>query len=239
MASDHFSPSQVVESVNRGLERGLRTFGVDVRSILCSIRGMAGWSRKVVQLCKEYRDRGVVAMDIAGDTHGVVDTSQEDVEAFQLAFQLGIHRTVHAGEDGPADQVKFALQQLYAERIGHGYRVVEDDAIYRRCLDSRIHLEACPHSSLLTGAVTDRGMKHPIVRYAEDEANFSINRDDPTLIQKTLDDDYALLRDMGLTEVHFARANFNAARSAFLPHEEKRVLLQKLKQIYGVEDSTQ
>ncbi|GFS94933.1 adenosine deaminase [Nephila pilipes] len=235
MASEDFPPSKVVESVNRGLERGRRAFGIDVRSILCSIRGRPGWSREVVQLCREYQDSGVVAIDIAGDANGVVDTSVEDVEAFQVAYQLGIHRTVHAGEDGPADQVKFALDQLHAERIGHGYHVVENDALYRRCLDSRVHLESCPHSSLLTGAVMNLRTKHPIVRYAEDGANFSINRDDPTLIQKTLDDDYALLRSMGLSDVHFARANFNAAHSAFLPAEEKNELLQKLRRVYGAE----
>ncbi|GBM80389.1 Adenosine deaminase [Araneus ventricosus] len=151
-----------------------------------------------------------------------------------LAYRLGVHRTVHAGEDGPADQVRFALEQLFAERIGHGYHVVEDDALYHRCLDMDVHFEACPNSSLLTGAVKDRTVKHPIVRYAEDGANFSINRDDSALIQKTLDDDYELLRSLGLNDLHFARANFNAARSAFLPDDEKQTLIDKLMNVYGV-----
>ncbi|CAL1283546.1 unnamed protein product [Larinioides sclopetarius] len=234
LSADGFPPEKVVECVNRGLQKGCDRFGVDIRSILCSIRGRPAWSKEVVELCQKYRDDGIVAMDIAGDNEGVVDTSEEDVEAFQLAYRLGIHRTVHAGEDGPADQVRFALEHLFAERIGHGYHVVEDDALYRRCLDMDVHFEACPNSSLLTGAVMDRTIKHPIVRFAEDRANFSINRDDSALIQKTLDDDYELLRSFGLTDLHFARANFNAARSAFLPDDEKQALIDKLMNVYGV-----
>ncbi|KAF8778300.1 Adenosine deaminase like protein [Argiope bruennichi] len=167
LATEGFPPERVVECVNRGLKNGCERFGVDIRSILCSIRGN------------------------------------------QSAYRLGIHRTVHAGEDGPADQVRFALEHLFAERIGHGYHVMEDEALYRRCLDMDVHFEACPHSSLLTGAVTDRTIKHPIVRYAEDRANFSINRDDSTLIQKTLEDEYEMLRGFGLSDLHFARAVSN------------------------------
>ncbi|KAF8778299.1 Adenosine deaminase like protein [Argiope bruennichi] len=234
LSAEGFPPEKVVECINRGLKNGCERFGVDIRSILCSIRGKPGWSKEVVELCQKYRDERVIAMDIAGDTNAVTNTSEEDVEAFQSAYRLGIHRTVHAGEDGPADQVRFALEHLFAERIGHGYHVVDDDALYRRCLDMDVHFEACPHSSLLTGSVTDRTAKHPIVRFAEDRANFSINRDDSTLIQKTLDDDYELLRSFGLNDLHFARANFNAARSAFLPDDEKQTLIDKLMNVYGV-----
>ena len=46
-----------------------------------------------------------------------------------------------------------ALDVLGAERIGHGYRVLEDETIYRRCLQQRVHFECCPTSSLMTGSV--------------------------------------------------------------------------------------
>jgi len=228
------SPSDVVECVNRGLSKGSAAFGVKVRSILCGIRGRTGWTEEVVKLCNEYRYQGVVAVDVAGADANTNDTTAEEAAAFKLAASMGLHRTVHAGEDGPAVQVKFAIEEMLAERIGHGYHVVDDPQIYSDCLKAGVHFETCPHSSLLTGAVDKSCSKHPIVRFAEDEANFSINRDDPTLMQGNLDDNYKLLRTFGLSEAHFTRANFNAARSSFLPTDEKKQLINHLKLVYGV-----
>ena len=52
---------------------------------------------------------------------------------------------------------------MKAERIGHGYRVLEDEFIYQHCLDKAVHFECCPTSSILTGSVSLDGEKsHPI-----------------------------------------------------------------------------
>lgn len=58
-----------------------------------------------------------------------------------------------------------AVDLYHAERIGHGYHVVDSDAAYKLCMDRGIHFECCPYSSLLTGAVSLKTRKqHPIVR---------------------------------------------------------------------------
>ena len=92
-------------------------------------------------------------------------------ETFSRARDLGIRRTAHAGEAGPAQSVIQALDELHAERIGHGYHSVDDAKVYRRVLEDGVHLEACPTSSLVTGAVgLDRaytGEGHPIVRWGQ------------------------------------------------------------------------
>ncbi|XP_035207554.1 adenosine deaminase-like [Stegodyphus dumicola] len=230
------SPSDVVEHVNKGLSRGCEKFGIKVRSILCCIRGRSEWSEDVLRLCAEYKNDGVVGIDIAGDAEANTHTSDKDIAIFKKAASMSIHRTAHAGEDGPASQVKFSLEELLVERIGHGYHVVDDPEIYSQCLKSGVHFETCPLSSILTGAVSlNDDTKHPIVRFAEDGANFSISRDDPTLIQRSLDDDYEFLRCLGLEEKHFIKANFNAARSSFLPEEEKKDLLEQLRIAYNIQ----
>lgn len=55
---------------------------------------------------------------------------------------------------------------MRAERIGHGYHVVDDDAIYKHARNKGIHFECCPYSSYFTGSVPLGTPKHPIVRYA-------------------------------------------------------------------------
>ena len=76
------------------------------------------------------------------------------------------------------------------------------------CIRKNIHFECCPHSSILTGSVvsTYNNGKHPIVTFAEDNVNFSISKDDTTVIGVSLDEEYLLLNSFGLTEVHIIRA---------------------------------
>ena len=59
----------------------------------------------------------------------------------QRAREAGLHVTVHAGESGPAEHVKQAIEVLHAERIGHGYRTVEDPKVYNLARRSGIHFE--------------------------------------------------------------------------------------------------
>ena len=90
---------------------------------------------------------------------------------------------------------------LAAERIGHGYRVLDDENIYRECLERNVHFECCPTSSILTGSVAlDLQKGHPILQFAKDGASFSISTDDPTVTNTQLSDEYALLSKWGLTE---------------------------------------
>ena len=51
------------------------------------------------------------------------------MDIFKEAKQAGLHVTIHAGEWGPAENVRDAIENLGAERIGHGVRVMEDETV--------------------------------------------------------------------------------------------------------------
>ncbi len=167
------------------------------------------WSEEVVKLAQEYRDKGVVGIDIAGqeDMNPLSPHcfTNDEVLAFKAAKELNIHRTCHAGEVGPAGNVAFALDHMFAERIGHGYNVIYDQDLYDRCLRENVQFETCPYSSYFTGSITPFNT-NPIVKFAEDNANFSISKDDPTVTGVTLDHEYEYLRQLGLNELHITRA---------------------------------
>ena len=98
---------------------------------------------------------------------------------------------------------------MCAERIGHGYHVLEDAEIYDQCVrDGGIHFECCPTSSILTGSVPVSQaaiLKHPILKFARDDISFSVNSDSSGIIGSGLDSQFQLLHSWGLNEVHFAR----------------------------------
>ncbi|XP_077994887.1 adenosine deaminase-like [Glandiceps talaboti] len=233
------SPRDVVTWVNEGLRRGSKDFGIVAKSILCCYRGFPDWSRDIVDLCKAFHNDTVVGIDLCGDELNI-PVCQQDIDAFLEAERCGIHRTVHAGESGPASNVTEALDVLKAERIGHGYRVLDDAKLYERIKENRIHLEVCPMSSYhLSTAGTEDFSKHPAVRFAADNVNFSLNTDDDSVFQTTLTKQFDVaFNKMGLDEAQLTKITFNAARSAFLPDDKKQHLLRHLKAAHGVENPT-
>ncbi|XP_066868440.1 adenosine deaminase isoform X3 [Kogia breviceps] len=210
-AEGDLTPDEVVYLVNQGLQEGERDFRVKVRSILCCMRHQPSWSPEVVELCKKYWQRTVVAIDLAGD-EGIQGSSlfPEHVEAYA------------------------AVDVLKTERLGHGYHTLEDPALYNRLRQENMHFEVCPWSSYLTGAWKP-GTEHAVVRFKNDQANYSLNTDDPLIFKSTLNTDYQMTKqDMGFTEEEFKRLNINAAKSSFLPEGEKTELLDLLYKAYGM-----
>ncbi|XP_034445957.1 adenosine deaminase [Hippoglossus hippoglossus] len=229
------SPDEVVHQVNEGLSEGERAFHIKARSILCCMRHMPSWSMDVVELCKKYCKEGVVAIDLAGDESLNCEANPGHRKAYEEAERCGIHRTVHAGEVGPASVVKEAVEVLKAERVGHGYRTLEDPVLYKKLLAQNMHFEVCPISSKLTGACDPDFSKHPAVTFRKDKANYSLNTDDPLIFNSTLHLDYSTaLKYMGFTEEEFKRVNIKSAESSFLPEKEKKELLHKLYEAYGM-----
>eukprot|EP00090_Calanus_glacialis_P045899 TRINITY_DN8773_c0_g1_i1.p1 TRINITY_DN8773_c0_g1~~TRINITY_DN8773_c0_g1_i1.p1 ORF type:complete len:394 (-),score=134.85 TRINITY_DN8773_c0_g1_i1:335-1516(-) len=239
-SGDTIVADDIVEAVLRGFKAGEEEYGLTARVLLCCIRGLDQFSEDVLRLCVKYRDQGVVGMDIAGDEEGL-DPNDPDmfnpttIKVFTEAKELGINRTVHAGEVGPAKCVEQALSKLFAQRIGHGYRVLEDEELYAKCLKDQVHFETCPTSSILTGAQPLSFFYHAVCRFCDDKANFSINTDDSMVTGTWTEQEYELVRSWGLKESHLVRANINAMKASFLPEDEKAELLNKLYSAYGIE----
>ncbi|XP_053572652.1 adenosine deaminase [Bombina bombina] len=232
------TPDEVVQLVNQGLKEGERDFNIKVKSILCCLRHMPSWSPAVAELCKKYKNDTVVGIDLAGDEALKSETFPGHVKAYKEAVDGGVHRTVHAGEAGPSSVVKEAIEILKAERIGHGYKTIQDPELYNKLLQMKMHFEMCPFSSYITGACDPDFTSHPLIQLKKDKANFSLNTDGTTIpITTVLNKEYAITKTyMGFSDEDFMQVNINAARSCFLPEEEKQELLNKLYSAYGRKD---
>lgn len=89
----------------------------------------------------------MVGIDIAGDELRPLD--QRHIDGFRAARELGLHVTAHAGESGPASNVKQAIELFGAKRIGHGYHVLDDEEIYQLAREKGVHFEVGTAAALL------------------------------------------------------------------------------------------
>jgi len=132
--------------------------------IVCALYGESPAS--VQELVRAAARRGVVGVDIAGaPTSAPAWRVSDYAAAFRLAAELGLGRTVHAGEGRPPDEIRVAIEQLGAQRIGHGTTLLDDRAVLDLVLDEQVTIEACPTSNVHTGVIA-RLDEHPIARWA-------------------------------------------------------------------------
>jgi adenosine deaminase len=145
---------------------------------------------ELVQWLLERRHPRIVALSIDGNEAAAGRTGPRFAEAFRRAADMGLHRTVHAGESSGPAGVWDAVQFLHAERIDHGIRAIEDPSLIALLTDRRIPLGVCPGSNVHLGLYPDRA-SHPMDELRRAGVPVSINTDDPGLMRTNLVSEYA------------------------------------------------
>ena len=141
------------------------------------------------------------------------------------AKQAGLHVTLHSGEENVPEapqHVRIAVEELGAERIGHGIYIIRDPGVMDFIKQNNVLLELCPTSNLLTNSVPSI-RAHPLRKLMEAGVMVSINSDDPHLFGIDLCHEYDVVHnELGLTLEDFNHINDHAAACSFLPPEEKQ-----------------
>jgi adenosine deaminase len=183
-------------------------------------------AEQVAWLAADHVDDGLVALDLAGNEAEF--PSEPFYGLFKEAKQSGLHVTIHAGEWGPANHIKEAIEDLGAERIGHGVRVLEDENITALAKEHNTAFEVCITCNYQSGVVESLDT-HPLTKMFENGINVTINTDDPSISRITLSHEYyAACEDLHMPQNTLKERIVAAARAGFLPVEEKQKLVSQL-----------
>jgi len=110
---------------------------------------------------------GVVGIDLAGGpAPGHAFGLKDYAPAYRRAAELGLGRTVHAGEGRPPREIREAIEVLGAQRIGHGTTLLDDPAVLDLVRERQVTIEACPTSNVHTGVVPSVA-EHPLPRWLD------------------------------------------------------------------------
>lgn len=229
MASQYgMKEEDVMKGILDGVKEARKDFDTDVGLIMIVERQMGvDHAKHVEQMAEKYMDKGVVGLDLANDEFNYPPGPYAKV--FQQAKDAGLKITVHAGEAGGADNVKTSIDDLKADRIGHGVRTFEDPKVEAEVREKGIPLEMCPTSNVQTGA-TQNMESHPFKRYYEEGIPVTINTDDPGVSDITLSDDYfKVVNQFGFSTGDVEKFIMNGLDAAFLPPDEKSAMKAKYK----------
>ena len=214
----------VFEGIWSALQRGREELGISSRVIMCFLRHLDEASAfETLEQAMPYLDR---IEGVGLDSSEVGHPPEKFLSVFGRAAELGFKRVAHAGEEGPPEYVYQALDGLNVDRIDHGNRSMEDDALVARLVDQQVPLTVCPQSNLRL-AVVDRMSNHPIRKMLEAGLMVTVNSDDPAYFGGYVNDNFnALVDALNLQRDEIIRLVRNSFEASFLDRASKRAHLE-------------
>ncbi|MET0133192.1 MAG: adenosine deaminase [Kibdelosporangium sp.] len=179
----------------------------------------------------DHRPEGTVGLGLGGPETGV--PREWFREQFAVAADAGLRCLPHAGETtGPAT-VWAAVNELHAERIGHGTSAILDPRLVGHLAEHRIALEVNPTSNIRTravGAIED----HPLPRFVAAGVPVVLGTDDPGMFRTTLNQEYMLCHEVfGYDRAQLADLARDGVHASFASDEVKRSLITRIADIEG------
>jgi len=148
-------------------------------------------ARTLARLAAQYAGRGVIGFGLSNDERR--GPAQDFALAFRIAERAGLLLTPHGGElAGPAS-VAACLDDLHADRIGHGVRAAEDPAVVKRLAAEGVTCEVCPSSNVALG-VAAAPSQVPLRPLFEAGVPVALGADDPLLFGPRLAAQYEIAR---------------------------------------------
>lgn len=213
---------EVLRGVFEGQWRGESDFNTRMQIILDAGRQWPELVTEVSKIAVQYAGRGVLGFGIGGDEANF--PPELFAADFARARAGGLRLTAHAGEVAGAASMWGAVQNLGAERLGHGVHAHDDPDLLATLRQQQIAIDMCPVSNVKTGAVPSL-QAHPIRRYLDAGLLVTVNSDDPPMFGTSITNEYHVLHhELGLSATALRRLSLNGIAASFLSPAEKAQL---------------
>ncbi|WP_269853754.1 adenosine deaminase [Streptomyces sp. RPT161] len=185
-------------------------------------------ARTLARLAVRYADRGVVGFGLSNDERRGL--ARDFDRAFAIARDGGLLAAPHGGELAGPYSVRDCLDDLRAERIGHGVRAAEDPRLLARLAERQITCEVCPSSNVALGVYANQ-RDVPLRTLYEAGVPVALGADDPLLFGSRLAAQYELARSAhGFTDEQLADLASQSVRGSRAPREVQERLLSGVKE---------
>ena len=210
----------VIDGLTRAQKDAGRQFGMSTALILCFLRHLdEADAEKTLDEALPWRDRFI---GIGLDSSEMGHPPSKFQRVFARARGLGLKAVAHAGEEGPPEYVREALDLLKVDRIDHGNRALEDAALTRRLAREQMALTVCPLSNLRLCGVTDM-RQHPLKRMLQAGLLATVNSDDPAYFGGYMNENFSAAQQaLGLTRDEIVTLAGNGFRAAVIDEAAKK-----------------
>ncbi|EKO3485831.1 adenosine deaminase [Vibrio fluvialis] len=219
----------VINGITQALEKGQQELGISSQLIMCFLRHLSEANAMLtLQQALPYKDKIVgVGLDSSEQGH----PPEKFQQVFRQAREAGFIAVAHAGEEGPALNIRNAIDLLGVQRVDHGVRCVEDAALVQQLKQTRMPLTVCPLSNLKLKVFTEME-QHNIVDLLRQGLCVPINSDDPAYFGGYMTDNFMAVADAHpMSHQELAQFTLNAIEASFISAEDKARMSAKVHEV--------
>jgi len=215
--------SDAIEGILSGLEQGEKAFGISSHLILSFLRHLSEEDAfETLEQAKPYLNK---LLGVGLDSSELGHPPSKFERVFAKAREMGLKSFAHAGEEGPPDYVREALDLLKIDRLDHGNRALEDGGLVKRLREEEMVLTSCPLSNLKLCVIDDLN-KSPLKTMLEAGLKVTVNSDDPSYFGGYLNENYIqAAKALRLTNSDILTLVKNGIDGAYLSEDQKAHLM--------------
>lgn len=220
----------VISGINRAITDAKNKLGISTILIMCFLRHLDEESAfRTLEQALKYKH---LIMGIGLDSSELGNPPSKFERVFAKAREEGFITVAHAGEEGPAEYIREALQLLKISRIDHGNKSVNDEELVNELVRSQVGLTLCPLSNLEL-KVIKKMEDHPVKEMMDKGMLVTINSDDPAYFGGYMNANYiATAKALKLDKKDIAQLAENSFKASFLPQEKKEEHIQQVRKFY-------
>ena len=222
----------VIQGLHHACQRAHAELGISASLILCFLRHLSEEAAlQTLQDALPYRHHFIgVGLDSSERGH----PPEKFAHVFARARELGLHVVAHAGEEGPPEYIRSALDVLHVERIDHGVRCLEDPALVRRLAALRMPLTVCPLSNVKLRVFPDLA-QHNLKQLLDAGLAATVNSDDPAYFGGYLNENFVQVfaANPALTRQDAYTLARNSFVASFATQEQKAAWMVELDEAFA------
>lgn len=208
-----------LKGIKRALTDAQQRWGMSHRLIMCFLRHLSEADAfETLELALPYKHM-IDGVGLDSSENG--NPPEKFQRVFQRAREEGFRAVAHAGEEGPIDYIRQALECLKVERIDHGVACIQDQQLVDVLAAKRIPLTVCPLSNTKL-KVFKHMSEQPILKLLAQGVCVTVNSDDPSYFGGYLNANFvALYDDLGMTHSQLLDLVCNSFEASWLNEIEK------------------
>lgn len=219
----------VITGISRALQDASEKLGISSQLIMCFLRHLSEEAAFDALKQAEPFIKEITAVGL--DSSEVGHPPEKFSRVFAKAREMGLLTVAHAGEEGPAEYIWTALNDLKVSRIDHGVRAIEDAELMRYLKENSIPLTVCPLSNTKL-CVFDDMSEHNILQMLEQGICVTVNSDDPAYFGGYMTENFVALADfLGMTKSQAKQLALQAINASFATEQRKQEMRQALSEI--------
>ena len=218
-----------ISGILTALSMAKAQFGMTAKLIMCFLRHLPEEDAfETLGQAEKWLDR---IEGVGLDSSEVGHPPSKFERVFKAAKERGLKLVAHAGEEGPPEYVREALDLLAVDRLDHGNRSLEDGELIARLAADQTTLTVCPLSNLKLCVVDDM-TQHPLKTMLDLGLRATVNSDDPSYFGGYMNDNFkAAIEALPLTREDVKTLARNSFLGSFLSEGEKRAQLAAIEKV--------